>query len=206
MRLLRFGWRWGLLGRGSGRSFFPGAGYRPAGDLRFARSQQPTAETNSQYKHPIHPNHGGRAKQRPVRFPSPSVCAEERRVSRIRARSCLSEASSARPRETRAPQVARSEAEGRRQWGRLSFAYVSLAKQRKVGRPPGRDPASELKKTKESRPQPMHTKQPLRIRPNRQRPKPRLHSQRPQSIHSELMRVLGMNSLPFLKPKPLTVQ
>ena len=43
---------------------------------------------------------GGRAKQRPVRFPSPSVCAEERRVSRIRARSCLSEASSARPRET----------------------------------------------------------------------------------------------------------
>jgi len=49
---------------------------------------------------------GGRAKQRPVRFPSPSVCAEEHRVSRIRARSCLSEASSARPRETRAPQVA----------------------------------------------------------------------------------------------------
>jgi hypothetical protein len=31
---------------------------------------------------------------------------------------------------------------GRRQWGRLSFAYLSLAKQRKVGRPPGRDPAS----------------------------------------------------------------
>ncbi|MDH6168304.1 hypothetical protein M2282_003455 [Variovorax boronicumulans] len=35
---------------------------------------------------------------------------------------------------------------GRRQWGRLSFAYFSLAKQRKVGRPPGRDPASALKK------------------------------------------------------------
>ena len=30
---------------------------------------------------------------------------------------------------------------GRRQWGRLSFAYFSLAKQRKVGRPPGRVPA-----------------------------------------------------------------
>jgi len=29
---------------------------------------------------------------------------------------------------------------GRRQWGRLSFAYFSLAKQRKVGRPPGRNP------------------------------------------------------------------
>jgi hypothetical protein len=76
------------------------------------------------------------------RSPSPSVCAEERSVSRTRARRCLSEASSARPRETRAPQVARSAAKGRRQQGRLSFAYVSLAKQRKVGRPPGRDPAS----------------------------------------------------------------
>ncbi|MDQ0014717.1 hypothetical protein J2W23_003113 [Variovorax boronicumulans] len=86
-----------------------------------------------------------RAKQWPVWLPLPSGCAEERSVSRIRARSCLSEASSARPRETRAPQVARSEAEGRRQWGRLSFAYLSLAKQRKVGRLPGRDPASGKK-------------------------------------------------------------
>jgi hypothetical protein len=67
----------------------------------------------------------------------PSGCAEERSVSRIRARSCLSEASSARPRETRAPQVARSEAEGRRQWGRLFFAYFLLAKQKKVSPPPG---------------------------------------------------------------------
>ncbi len=74
----------------------------------------------------------------------PSGCAEERSVSRTRARSCLSEASSARPRETRAPQVARSEAEGRRQWGRLFFAYFLLAKQKKVGRPPGRDPANSL--------------------------------------------------------------
>ena len=63
-----------------------------------------------------------RAQQWPVGFLIPSGCAEERSVSRIRARSCLSEASSARPRETRAPQVARSEAEGRRQRGRLSFA------------------------------------------------------------------------------------
>ena len=35
---------------------------------------------------------------------------------------------------------------GRRQQGRLSFGYVSLAKQRKVPRPPGRDPASALNK------------------------------------------------------------
>ncbi|MGF6349765.1 hypothetical protein QF040_004478 [Variovorax sp. W2I14] len=100
--------------------------------------------------------HGGRAKQRPNckpskamarSVPTPSGCAEERSGSRIRARSCLSEASSARPRETRAPQVARSAAKGRRQWGRLSFAYLSLAKQRKVGRLPGRDPASGRKQT-----------------------------------------------------------
>ena len=54
----------------------------------------------------------------------------------------------ARPRWTRAPQVARSEAQGRRQWGRLFFAYFLLAKQKKVSRPPGRQPGS--------RPQPRH--------------------------------------------------
>ncbi len=85
----------------------------------------------------------GRASRWPE--PLPSGCAEERSVSRIRARSCLSEASSARPRETRAPQVARSEAEGRRQWGRLFFGYFLLARQKKVTRPPGRDPANGLK-------------------------------------------------------------
>ncbi len=73
----------------------------------------------------------------------PSGCAEERSVSRTRARSCLSEASSARPRETRAPQVARSEAEGRRQWGRLSL-LTFFGETKKVSRPPGRDPADSL--------------------------------------------------------------
>ncbi len=55
----------------------------------------------------------------------------------------LSEASRvrARPRFRRAPQVARSEAEGPGPSGRLSFGYFSLATQRKVPRPPGRDPA-----------------------------------------------------------------
>jgi hypothetical protein len=48
---------------------------------------------------------------------------------------------------------------GCRQWGRLSFAYVSLAKQRKVGRPPGRHPASGSNvsaqfKSREPSPQP----------------------------------------------------
>ncbi len=45
---------------------------------------------------------------------------------------------------TRAPQVARSEAEGHAQWGRLFFAYFLLAKQKKVSRPPGRIPGSGL--------------------------------------------------------------
>jgi hypothetical protein len=46
------------------------------------------------------------------------------------------------PRWTRAPQVARSEAQGRRQWGRLFFAYFLLAKQKKVTAPPGAQPGS----------------------------------------------------------------
>ena len=78
--------------------------------------------------------------------PIPSGCAEERRRRRDQGRSCLSEASSADPRLRRAPQVARSEAKGRRQQGRLFFAYFLLAKQKKVSRPPGRDPAPERTK------------------------------------------------------------
>jgi hypothetical protein len=78
--------------------------------------------------------------------PLPSGCAEERSVSRIRARSCLSEASSARTRETRAPLVARSEAKGRRQWGRLFFGYFLLARQKKVTAPPGAHPGSALRR------------------------------------------------------------
>ena len=50
---------------------------------------------------------------------------------------CLSVASSARPRLVRATQRTRRAAHS----ARLSFGYFSLAKQRKVPRPPGRDPA-----------------------------------------------------------------
>jgi hypothetical protein len=75
----------------------------------------------------------------------PSGCAEERRRKRDKGRSCLSEASSADPRFLRAPQVARSEAEGHRQWGRL-LLLTFLGETRKVSRPPGRDPAYCLNK------------------------------------------------------------
>ncbi len=57
---------------------------------------------------------------------------------------CLSEAQRSEferdPAATRAPQVARSEAQGRRQWGRLFFAFFSLAKQKKVTCAAGRTP------------------------------------------------------------------
>jgi hypothetical protein len=77
----------------------------------------------------------------------PSGCAEERRRKRDKGRSCLSEASSADPRFLRAPQVARSEAEGHRQRGRL-LLLTFLGETRKVSRPPGRDPANSLTKEK----------------------------------------------------------
>ena len=81
---------------------------------------------------------------------SPSGCAEEQSGQRTRACDCLS-ACKARvleqnPGWTRAPQVARSEAKGRRQSGRLSLGIFSLARQRKGPRPPGRFPACALSK------------------------------------------------------------
>ncbi|PNG47522.1 hypothetical protein WDL1CHR_05847 [Variovorax sp. WDL1] len=61
-------------------------------------------------------------------------------------RACLSEASLRGPREERAPQVARSEAQGRGQWGRLSLVTF-FGETKKVTRPPGRNPGPGLKPT-----------------------------------------------------------
>jgi hypothetical protein len=49
----------------------------------------------------------------------------------------------------RAPQVARSEAKGHGQQGRLSLAYLSLTKQRKVGAPPGAHPGQRHENTRQ---------------------------------------------------------
>jgi hypothetical protein len=70
----------------------------------------------------------------PLPFPiAPCGCAEARRFKRIRDRDCLSRRRvRARPRLNRAPQVARSEAKGRRNQGRLFFGDFLLAKQKKV--------------------------------------------------------------------------
>jgi proline racemase len=54
-------------------------------------------------------------------------------------------ASLARPRQIRAPQVPRSEAEGRRQWGRFLLVPF-LVRTRKGTRPPVRRPASSVNK------------------------------------------------------------
>jgi len=71
----------------------------------------------------------------------PSGWAEERSRKRIRASYCLRRSRvRARPRFRRAPQVARSEAEGSRPSGRLSFGYFSLAKQRQSASPAGARP------------------------------------------------------------------
>ena len=65
--------------------------------------------------------------------------AEQPSGARIRAGACLSEAS-LRPTPSGASSA--GQPAGPRSTARLSFAYFSLAKQRKVSRPPGRNPAS----------------------------------------------------------------
>ena len=68
-------------------------------------------------------------------------------------RGCPNEAAQQRsefhgaPRKRPDAGVPRSAAQGSQTVGRLSFGYFSLAKQRKVPRPPGRDPASHPQKS-----------------------------------------------------------
>ncbi len=103
--------------------------------LRSARAAQRVA---------LAPAIRGRAQRWPVWMfcsPCPCGCAEERRVWRIRARVCLSDAQRRELSET-PPNLSTAgcpvaKRRGRRQWGRLSFGYFSLAKQRKVPRTPG---------------------------------------------------------------------
>ena len=76
--------------------------------------------------------------ERGVGSPRHSGRAEQRSGGRIRAGACLSEASL---RPTPPPASSARYPAGARSVARLSFAYFSLAKQRKVSRLPGRDPA-----------------------------------------------------------------
>ena len=70
--------------------------------------------------------------------PTPSWLGRGAQKSADQGWRCLSEASLARPRWLRAPQVA---PKGTQTAGRLFFAYFLLAKQKKVSRLPGRHPA-----------------------------------------------------------------
>ena len=82
--------------------------------------------------------HDVRASERARGLPLPFGRAEQRSGARIRAGACLSDAS-LRPTPSGASSA--GQPAGPRSTARLSFAYFSLAKQRKVSRPPGRDPA-----------------------------------------------------------------
>jgi len=86
-----------------------------------------------------------RASERARSCSRPFGRAEQRSGARIRAGACLSEASL---RLTPSGASSARQPAGPRPAARLSFAYFSLAKQRKVSRPPGRNPVSPNAKAK----------------------------------------------------------
>jgi hypothetical protein len=75
--------------------------------------------------------------------PHPCVCAEQRSGARIKRDACLSPQGefAARPRFASSAGCPGAVHRGRRHQGRLLFAYFLLAKQEKVRRLPGRNPA-----------------------------------------------------------------
>jgi hypothetical protein len=131
-----------LLGLGGVRANLPSAQTRaplihPA--LRYSpphngvKSSSRTPNTNSQSA--LAPTAGSSAaaeRSEGVFFPHPFCMRRGAQLGADQGRACLSEASLHAPRLKQAPQVARSVAEGRRQQGRLFFAYFLLAKQKKV--------------------------------------------------------------------------
>ena len=78
----------------------------------------------------------------------PCVCPEQRREARIQRSACLSPQGefADSPRFASSPGCPGAQHRGRRHQGRLSFGDFSLAKQRKVPRPSGRDPACHANK------------------------------------------------------------
>ncbi|HAU56650.1 MAG TPA: hypothetical protein DCW87_03240 [Comamonadaceae bacterium] len=81
--------------------------------------------------------------------PTPSVCAEERRGWRIRARDCLSAAGASSSETPPAPSTAGcpvAKRRGRRQQGRLLLPSF-LGETRKEGAPPGAHPGTRLNKS-----------------------------------------------------------
>jgi hypothetical protein len=90
-----------------------------------------------------------RASERARSCPRPFGRAEQRSGARIRAGACLSEASL---RLTPSGASSARQPAGPRSTARLSFAYFSLAKQRKVRRPQGRNPVLKFSSSSEQEP------------------------------------------------------
>ncbi len=93
--------------------------------------------------------HDVRASERARSLQLPFGRAEQRSGARIRAGACLSEASL---RLTPSGASSARQPEGPRPAARLSFAYFSLAKQRKVRRPQGRNPVLKFSSSSEQEP------------------------------------------------------
>ncbi len=85
----------------------------------------------------------------PVPAPHPCGCAEQRREARKERSACLSPQGefADSPRFASSAGCPAAQRRGRRHQGRLSFGHLSLAKQRKVPRLPGRDPACHASST-----------------------------------------------------------
>ena len=116
------------------------------------------AHVNGRFRDCLRSPHSGRAQRWPVSSSRPSVCAwvgvltgwhVHRRMHVLRhlaGRSCLSGAAQQQsefcgpPRQHPDPGCPVAKRRGRRQQGRLFFAYFLLAKQKKVGAPPGAYP------------------------------------------------------------------
>ena len=93
--------------------------------------------------------HDVRASERARSSSRPFGRAEQRSGARIRAGACLSEASL---RLTPSAASSARQPAGPRPSARLSFAYFSLAKQRKVRRPQGRNPVLKFSSSSEQEP------------------------------------------------------
>jgi hypothetical protein len=117
-----------------------GAGVLARIGIRGSRSQGPHGGSADR-RDTVFAAHDVRASERARSGFSPFGRAEQRSGARIRAGACLS-AASLRPTPSGASSA--GQPAGPRSSARLSFAYFSLAKQRKVSRLPGRNPARHV--------------------------------------------------------------
>ena len=115
-----------------------------------ATATQPASTQTTALSHPSgSPSLSLRWCEAPVAAPGipvpqlPCGCAEQRSGARNKRAACLSPQGefAARPRFASSAGCPGAQHRGRKHQGRLSFAYFSLAKQRKVRRLPGRNPA-----------------------------------------------------------------